>query len=413
MTNTFELLKIAVSNTILTLFSYLILILNHNKIKNRKKILVFGRYGDFIDNGKYLFIYLYKKRYDVYFIGYSDRVLNLSKKNSRIVFFDRSLKGLISISKLLLSARIIIADDPYWGRWGIYPLTKNAKKIFMYHGFGPKWWLQFRVRNFFRRIFFGFGIKIKYDLIISFGGCIKYLRWISLVSEKKYDEAVNILPVGYPRNVIINRRFKVDNLHLIGLKKEFNEVKKLRRKGYKVIFYLPTFSRNKKEDIMHALNIINIVNRLNKRVVLILKFHPALDVSQINFDNLERNVKVVIFDSKKDIYPLLRFADVLITDYSSIYVDVALNKEVAILFDHRRKITEYGFPNLTLIPFDDLYVGKICKDSECIFRALSKLLDDVEYYHKYVRMSSKIRKLISQDNNILQKIEGWIQNVLE
>lgn len=146
------------------------------------------------------------------------------------------------------------------------------------------------------------------------------------------DES-QVIITGNPRNdeLFIENR-KVDKM--------------IRGDAQKVILWLPTYREYDEEYVVSVLkkSQLELLNeRLKKDCCkMIIKLHPlqTVSVKEENYSNIE-------FASQKDlnkkgisVYALLRSADALITDYSSVYFDyMLLNRPIAFTVDD---IEEYG-----------------------------------------------------------------------
>ena len=86
-----------------------------------------------------------------------------------------------------------------------------------------------------------------------------------------------------------------------------------------------------------------------------MKLHPAVRILQ-NVNEKEYS-NICFLDKRLDIYPLLPFVDILITDYSSIYFDfLLLNKGVLLYpFDKQRFIEN---SNYLALDYDEYTPGK-------------------------------------------------------
>ena len=126
----------------------------------------------------------------------------------------------------------------------------------------------------------------------------------------------------------------------------------------KVYLYMPTWRGNLNDDFIHEANfdfekLNDILVKQNR--LFILKLHPAVRILQ-NVNEKEYS-NICFLDKRLDIYPLLPFVDILITDYSSIYYDfLLLNKGVLLYpFDKQRFIEN---SNDLAFDYDEYTPGK-------------------------------------------------------
>lgn len=104
---------------------------------------------------------------------------------------------------------------------------------------------------------------------------------------------------------------------------------------------MPTWRETRENFIVSAgfdFVLLNEVLRQRDNLFL-LKLHPE---SNLSMEEMSRYSNILVLDKKIDIYPVLPFTDVLVTDYSSIYYDYLLmpGKEVLLFpFDYAEYIT--------------------------------------------------------------------------
>ena len=142
-------------------------------------------------------------------------------------------------------------------------------------------------------------------------------------------------PLGYARN---DDLFNHINVH-----KYFNNIS-----FDKVIYWLPTYRQNRWGDRIHSDISMPIIysrenaERVNEEakknsVLIIVKVHPAQDLSKISEFNLSNLVFIKNeFFSGKDLtnYQLLGSSDAMVSDYSSVYYDYLLtDKPIGLCFD--------------------------------------------------------------------------------
>ncbi len=156
----------------------------------------------------------------------------------------------------------------------------------------------------------------------------------------------------------------------------------LSKKG-KVILWLPTYREYDEEYVVSLLK-NNQLERLNAKLKdlncrLIIKLHP-LQTASVNYDAYSQIEFMVQKDLDKkgmSVYSLLKKADALITDYSSVYFDyILLNRPIAFtvedIEEYRRKrgfVFENPFeymPGMKLSSYDDLeqFISDVAKGND-------------------------------------------------
>lgn len=206
-------------------------------------------------------------------------------------------------------------------------IDKNAKEVF-YH---PE--------SFRRPDFFVSSTPFQTSM------CAKAFR----ISENQCWE------LGYPRNEILLSAEETRQKFIANYEpKETTEIIN-KIVGYnKTFIYMPTW-RESQRDILKNLDL----NKLNtvlkeKQQMLIFKPHTNSKIMQSPFEGL---TNILLLPNTIDIYTILPYTHVLITDYSSILYDYILmdNKDVVLyLYDFDDYIKERDF----YYPFHENVVGK-------------------------------------------------------
>ena len=166
-----------------------------------------------------------------------------------------------------------------------------------------------------------------------------------------------IINLGFPRN---------DDL----FSKEKNIKNLFKNKSFeKVILWLPTYRQRTNKDsnlsmkdsfqlglpIIYDVETLKSLNELLKEfnILLVLKPHPAQDLSLIKAEQLSNFVILTNNDLDKEninLYEFLGQTDGLITDYSSVYYDYLLtDKPIAITTDDLEeysKVFEFVYDNI-------------------------------------------------------------------
>jgi CDP-glycerol glycerophosphotransferase len=127
---------------------------------------------------------------------------------------------------------------------------------------------------------------------------------------------------GYPRNDVLLREAVGEELINVDIH-ALNDLKAAREKSRKTILYMPTFRDNIGALWLERTDINDFAAWCeNKGYTFYVKLHPA---EAAGFESVKQNLPSVRFiKPDSDPYPLLRQADLLITDYSSLALDYLL-----------------------------------------------------------------------------------------
>ena len=135
----------------------------------------------------------------------------------------------------------------------------------------------------------------------------------------------------------------------------------------KVFVYMPTWRDSQREVFTQSFDLPRLDAMLESvNSLLLLKPHANVLINSAEFVEL-KNIKLV--DGKVDIYPVLPYTDVLITDYSSVLYDYILmpGKDVILyLYDY----ADYVKNRDLYYPFDENVVGRRVYDFEELYRCL-------------------------------------------
>ena len=211
--------------------------------------------------------------------------------------------------------------------------------------------------------------------------------------------------------VVINGSPRLDVLYnnipnsCIFMEKDFQNIKSFKDNDKKIIFYTPTW-RETKIDLSNWLKSSRVQEYLKKNnMVLVCKLHP-FDNSSLNF---ELPAEIYKMDSDSDIYPVLKFADALISDYSSIYFDFLLLDKPIIYYvpdldEYQEKCR--GFYE----PYEKLTAGEITYNEQELLLAMQHVIDGVdEHIEDRKRLRNQTFKY--QDGNNCKRVVEWIRSL--
>lgn len=301
-----------------------------------KNIWVFGStFGKrFADNPKYFYLYVsqfHSNEIIPIWISKNKKVIKLLKSNDLKAYYLYSLKGIW----YALKAKNYIFDN--YSKDICFVLSGGAIKINLWHGIPLK---KIQMDNIFDKVRHPENNwqKIRWMLRrLSDEKPTDYVLATSMMLKKVFSSAFhtkNVLICGYPRNIV----FKNNVLNKIGFvcEKEclsFMTNFKEKNNGY-VALYMPTF-RDSEIQIIEVIDFNRFGSFLSENNILFcVKTHPKSKTQNLWKSLQCSNIKVM--PQETDPYYFITAADVLITDYSSIYFDYLLLDRPIIFFDYDR-----------------------------------------------------------------------------
>jgi len=220
----------------------------------------------------------------------------------------------------------------------------------------------------------------------------------------------SVLAVGQPRYDFLYTQNRA--LEKLGIEK----------KSYKqILFWAPTFRRAmgkdmKDGDFYDGLPIVGIdnLNDFNQyleslNIFLLIKLHPMDVLNNHSFDDMT-NIKVIknksLLDNSIQLYSLLSLVDILITDFSSIYIDfLLLDRPIIFLaddFDSYESSRGFIFDNpkeympgdfVTTYSSLKIVIDRLVVGNSDIYR--QKRLEVKELFHNYKSdFSCRLYKLL-------------------
>ena len=355
--NVLEYISNKIGMNLKHIFSFLLSKLYSDNIN--EYLLVFGSTNGqaFAGNSKVLFEYLSKNSsYQCVWITASEKVYNDLKQQNYQVILNKNL---------ILTIKIL----------------KAAKYIFITHGFGDIFYIDFSPET--KLIHLGHGISFKkggLDLTETFMPFTekvmnqKLVESMSLLIDSSEEtkrhkmtrfglESNRVAVTGYPRNDIlanhtkkleadIKQRLSIDNY-------------------YEVIVYAPTFRDYEYEPPLNKKFLKKLDDYLIKEnKILIYKPHPFTEDI-----NLRQYKNIISVKRNVDINDLLIIADILITDYSSVFYDYLLTMRPIIFFaddlERYTEVRDFYYDYETFIP------GPLVKTGDELIKKLKTLKNGI------------------------------------
>lgn len=341
-------------------------------VPRSKKQLAFGSYrGSFSDNSKYLYLYA--------LTHLTDKKVSWLSVNRQTVHRLRTL-GLPAYWVLSPIGVWKALRAKYWFVSAytsdiMYCLSGNATVVNLWHGVGLKY-CEFNittgpladryVRKTFKERFYHPESFRRPDYVLTSTEC--QTRMMKTAFRVPVERC---LELGYPRNAILTQ--PKENVLAFVDKYEPKETKQLIDKCSqfdKVYIYMPTWRDSQKDVFAQHMDLRKLSEVLKEQnALLLLKPHPNTIV-----DNIYQADNIILVERTVDIYGVLPFTDVLITDYSSILYDYLLmpaKQVILYLYDYDEYVKERDF----YYPFDENVVGKQVNT----FAELVNVIDEQDY----------------------------------
>ena len=370
-----------------------------------KKIWLFGStFGRrFADNPRYLYLYVSQHRDELgirpIWISHNEDVVKMLNAEGYEAYMYHSLKGIW----FALRGNLYLYDNysmviNFWQSGG-------ALKINLWHGIPLKKIQHDNVFDKFRhpKNFWG---KIKnFPRNISDEKPSHYVLTTSENLRYIFSSAFkteNILIAGYPRNqVLISDDIK--NIYLDEENRDRKKIisflkKKINGGNKKMIFYMPTFRESEtlffqnfdRDDFQKFLEENNLL--------FCIKLHPKSKLNE-EFRNIQSE-NIMVINKDADPYVFLKMADVLITDYSSIYFDYLLLDRPIIFFAY--DLEEYLNDSREMyFDYDEFTPGEKVNDYHELKKSILRCVNlDNENRDEYSDFRKKIREKVFEYDNL-------------
>ena len=340
------------------LISYLFYPFSFVFARNKHK-LAFGSYRySFTDNAKYLFIFCQQHRQDL-----NSAWLSLNRQTVK------------EIRSFGLKAYFILSPKGVWHAltskyWFFNSYTSDIMFAFsggavcinLWHGVGLKR-TEFNITSGklaeryqekkFKEIFYHPESFKRPDWMLS----STHFQSIMFASAFRIDQS-HCLELGYPRNGILTCAEEVRKNHIANFENDFTKkiIERITTKNFhKVYIYMPTWRDSQRDIFVQSFDLIKMNEMLcAQNALLLLKPHSNTIIDGSSLIHLSN---ILLVNGEVDIYPILPYTDVLITDYSSVLYDYVLmeNKDVILyLYDYEEYVKERDL----YYPFDENVVGK-------------------------------------------------------
>lgn len=381
-------------------------------VPRNKKIWLFGStFGRrFADNPRYLYLYVSQHKEELsirpIWISHNKDVVRMLNAEGYEAYMYHSLKGIW----YALCGKVYLFDNyskdiNFWQSGG-------AMKVNLWHGIPLK---KIQHDNVFDKFRHPKNIWEKFKNFPRNISDEKPNHYVLTTSEnltKIFSSAFktkNVLVSEYPRNQVLIFD-DIKNVYLDEEKKDRKKIisflnKKNDGKNKKMIFYMPTFRESEtlffkhfdKNDFQKFL--------AENNLLFCIKLHPKSKLNK-EFDNIQSE-NIMVINKDADPYVFLKLADVLITDYSSIYFDYLLLDRPIIFFAYDLK--EYLNDSREMyFDYDEFTPGEKVWDYQGLKNSIVKIIENNgDYQKRYSDFRKKIRKKVFEETltNIVRLIQ--------
>lgn len=384
-------------------------------VPRNKKIWLFGStFGRrFADNPRYLYLYVSQHKEELsirpIWISHNEDIVRMLNAEGYEAYMYHSLKGIW----YALRGKVYLFDNyskdiNFWQSGG-------AMKVNLWHGIPLKKIQNDNVFDKFRHP------KNKWEKIRNFPRNIsdeKPNHYVLTTSENLREifssafKTDNVLVAGYPRNEslisdaiknVYSNEEKEDRKKILSFLND-----KADSKNKKMIFYMPTFRKSEtlffenfdKNDFQKFL--------AENNLLFCIKLHPKSKLNE-EFKNIQSE-NIMVINKDADPYVFVKLADVLITDYSSIYFDYLLLNRPIIFFAYDLK--EYLNDSREMyFDYDEFTPGERVWDYQGLKNSIVKIIENNgDYQKRYSDFRRKIMERVFEEKvlsitDICEKIE--------
>lgn len=334
--------------------------------------------SEFSGNIKYMYVFLNETQQNnsikYYFVTSNQKLYKTLKERRLPTVLHPSIKAF----KILWKANVAFVDTNRWQHEFKYFFLIRCHVVQLWHG-PPIKKIGSQAYSINKFLKWGRVPIVIYSLLRDWIGshytysmvCCSSNFYINKIFKNAF-KADYFLNAGQPRN----DHFRSKSLFLNADHKTIKQIKVYKEKEYTIIYYLPTFRENESTPLKDvALNQLSIFAKKNKCVWL-LKFHPNVNVK----NNLElsslldrKNSLILLYDQCLDIHCYLDLADILVTDYSSVYMDFLFFDKPILFFNYDYEQYTQSTRDLAF-NYEQWTPGPKCQNEDQLEKSLKNIL---------------------------------------
>jgi CDP-glycerol glycerophosphotransferase (TagB/SpsB family) len=315
-----------------------------DRLNYKRKKIVFISKGSITSNNKALFIHCYKEGLDAVMLTDNLAQFHELKTLGMPVVHLESWYAyfLMACAKITLQDQANLTEE-------INLLSPKQKSLQMWHGIPLK-----RLNKL---------TTVSYDYLVSTSDFINETTLSKVIHAKEYKD------YGYPRNDLFLQE-NHDAYDLLFCDKTiYNYAKEKFGTEHKIALYMPTH-RESSQAAKIPLDFEELNTFLaQNNTTLILKLHHFVQELYMH----ESYSNILFHATHGDVYPLFKYTDILITDYSSVYFDFLLLNRPIIFFDYDKEEYETNMQGF-LYDYESFTPGVHAMNQEALHQALKQTL---------------------------------------
>jgi CDP-glycerol glycerophosphotransferase (TagB/SpsB family)/GT2 family glycosyltransferase len=369
-------------------------------VPKNKALYVYSSWGKYdqhtLDNPRMMFEYMKKNDAikNVVLLNSKENNAKTEKKNTKF-YRLQTFKGFLT----LLRAGKIFTGYSLHNIWGYRKLciNDNRKIIQLWHGIPVKK-VGLMVSKYEKH---WVAESKRYDLIVSSSEQDKSIMDESFILEPEKSRIHSII-TGLPRHDVL---FGDDSQLPVDYQRFILDVK-LRLNGRKLILFAPTWRYNSEKPCMFSNEEFIAIEKFCREnsYVFGLRLHPSMIKKGMALPNILSD-SIICLNDVPEANILLRLADVLVTDYSSIYLDFILLGRPIVLYTEdidlytSRRGFNYSYdefrPHINEIKCFDDFIEYLKLVSFGKYKPDQKYNEVLNRFHKYP-LDGKVCQRISE-----------------
>nr|WP_092074681.1 CDP-glycerol glycerophosphotransferase family protein [Dendrosporobacter quercicolus]NSL47651.1 CDP-glycerol glycerophosphotransferase family protein [Dendrosporobacter quercicolus DSM 1736]SDN08285.1 CDP-glycerol glycerophosphotransferase [Dendrosporobacter quercicolus] len=372
-------------------------------IPKKKNLLLFKASGN---NVKYLYFYACRQPagLEFYYLTRNKKLIQQLKTRHLPVLPYPSWRTLF---KMFQASAYII--DNHISPLNYY-IFYRARKIQLWHGIGVKQIGPSSVREI-KSMKEGRGKELAKKLVFNPTYDV-FLSTSDFYTREVFSPAIKagqFWDFGYPRNDLLFTGTTIDE-QLLDTDSEKNKIiRDFKQRGHQAVLYAPTFrdtGGDPVSDLAIELPALNDFAR-SHHLLFVFKFHPTTRVKGL-INSLSNCIE---YDKGRDIYPVMSCFDLLITDYSSIYLDFLLLNRPVLFFPYDYE--KYRSRDRDIeVGYDWITPGPKCYTQQELEEQMIRLLIRRSDGYQQQRREILTMAFTYQDGNASERVLSAIKNLL-